>query len=337
MVKKFGADDWMKKARVFVYTRISTAKQTADDRRVKDVKKKSTLKRQKAEIDSSLKTLGLPKAKAGDWYAEIASGTRADRPEWLKMMSDAKEAAMGGKRVVIVVKDPSRWARDVDVAVEAWAPLKRMGIPILAVTENIQTGTTAERRPDEALFFLIKQGFAAQVSDVQKEKAKAGVERQLKEGALAGKGQSLYPFAKVDPLDVLIDNYDVLKERGGGTLLKNKIDVLSNPNGMSATAVNRERAREEARRKNLSPEMYRRWYEFRKGIREILQEADSDPFAAKGNRTGKLVWEMNALMRMVGLYLKEPWKHPMPSDQDVDAFQSVEFLSDKDKNRRAKK
>lgn len=337
MVKPFGAEAWMKKARIFSYTRISTAKQTSDDRRVKDVKKKTTLKRQKKEIDDALKAQGLKPGANADWYAEIASGTRSDRPQWLKMQAAAKEAAMNGKRAVIVVKDPSRWARDVDAAVEAWAPLKRMGIPILAITENIQTGTAEDLRPDESLFFLFKSGFAEQVSKVQQLKAEAGVKRQLEEGAFAGKGKSLYPFAKTDPLDVLIDNYDILKERGGPTLLKQKIEVLSMPNGMRASAVNRYRDDEDARRKNLSPEMYERWYEFRKGIREELQAADSDPWASKGNRTGKQDWEMNALLRMTGLYLKEPWKYPMPSEQDVDAFASIEFLSDKDKKRRMRK
>lgn len=337
MVKQFGAEPWMKKARVFTYTRISTAKQSADDRRVKATKKKTTIKRQKAEVDAALKTLGLPKSKTGDWYAEIASGTRSDRPEWLKLQSAAQEAAMNGKRVVIVVKDPSRWSRDFLSGIEAIGPLFRMGVPVLAVGDNLQTGTDVERRPDESLFFFMKSGFGALQSDVQKEKAKAGVKRQRAEGVIAGKGQSLYPFAAMDPIDILIDNFSVLKDRGGPKLLMDKIEINSNPNGMQRTAVSRERVRELERREKLSPEQYQSWYDFRKQIQSILQENDSDPWADKRNRDGKQVWEMNALLRMVGLYLKEPWNFPQPTDEQIQEYQSIEFLSDKDKRRRMKR
>jgi hypothetical protein len=116
-----------------------------------------------------------------------------------------------------------------------------------------------------------------------------------------------------------------------------KVGALSMPDGMRATAVNRERAREDERRERLSPEQYQEWYAFRNEIRELLQERGSDPWASTGNRTGKQDWNMNALLRMVGLYLKEPWKYDRPTPEDVQRFQAAEFLSDKDKKRKAKR
>ena len=44
-------------------------------------------------------------------------------------------------------------------------------------------------------------------------------------------------------------------------------------------------------------------------------------------------------MRMTGLYNKEPQNYPMPTEEFLDMVEKdyIEYLSDKDKNRRGKK
>jgi len=340
-VMSFGPSPWMKKARVFGYARISTAKQTSDDKRVKDVKKKATIKRQIAEVNSALKAQGLPTVKPKDWYAEIASGTDGKRAEWNKMQQDAM---MHQGPLFIAVKDESRWGRNIDDAVLAWAPLKKRGIPIYAVTTGIQTGTSADIRPSENFIFILNSGFAQQVSDIQKKKALESAERQKKEGVIAGKGQSLFPFARNDPLDALIDNYSLLgmkpKDGGGKTRLKELVVSVSNPNGAtSVEQVNRELTREEERRDKLTPAEYKEWYDYRKMIRNILIENESDPWAVKGNKEGKESYPMKALMRMTGAYLKTPSEFEQRTTEEIQNIQDnfFDFLSDKDRNRYRKK
>jgi len=337
----FGASPWMKKARVFGYARISTTKQTADDKRVKDVTKKATIKRQIAEVNSALKAQGLPTVKAKDWYAEIASGTDGKRAQWNKMQQDAM---LHEGPLFIAVKDESRWGRNIDDAVLAWAPLKKRGIPIYAVTTGIQTGTSVDIRPSENFIFILNSGFAQQVSDIQRKKALESAKRQKKEGMIAGKGETLFPFARNDPLDALIDNFSLLgmkvKDGGGPSNLKRLVVSLSNPNGAtSEEQVSRQIDKEKLRRKNLSPEEYKEWYDYRKMIRDVLIENDSDPWAVKGNKEGKESYPMKAVMRMTGAYLKTPSEFEQRDMTEVNEIQDnfFDFLSDKDKNRYRKK
>ena len=175
---QFGKSEWMINGTPLAYTRISTDKQSVDDKKQTDPKKKASLKRQFKEINDALKAQGLPVAKPENWFAEVASGTKVDRTQWIA----ARRAAMANEGpTVMVVKDPSRWARNVDAAVNAWSPLKERGIPVYAVITGVQTGTALDRRPSENFFFLLNSGFAAQVSEVQQKKAEAGRDRQREE------------------------------------------------------------------------------------------------------------------------------------------------------------
>ena len=85
--KTYGFEKWMKKARVLGYARISSEKQSAADKKQKDALKKPVIKRQMEEVNAGLKSLGVPSIKKGDWYAEVASGTRRDRTQWLKLQA----------------------------------------------------------------------------------------------------------------------------------------------------------------------------------------------------------------------------------------------------------
>jgi len=333
----FGPSAWMKKATPFGYARISTSKQDADDRRVKTPRNKPILKRQMAEVNAALKAAGLPAIKKENWFVEVGSGTDSSRTQWRELQAKA----MNHKgRAFIAVKDPSRWARDADGAVEAWAPLKRRGIPILAASEGIQTGNaTDDIRPQESFFFLLQAGFAASVSDTQKKKALAARDRQRAEGVLPGKGQSLFPFAPEDPLEVMDRSRRLLDLPAGGAKFKRAVSEMTAPGGPSEAAVGRLLKRDEEARAKLSAEDYAAFRDFRSSIRDILRERGHDPFAKFDKDAGPIEWGTRALMRNVGAYLKEPDKFPMPTPERVAEILAnpVEFLSDKDKKRKAKK
>ena len=85
----FGPSDWMRKPSTMVlqYTRISDNQQSKEDKRQSNAKKKPALIQQKAFVDEALKSAGLPKVKAENWFAEVQSGTNRDRPQWKAMMS----------------------------------------------------------------------------------------------------------------------------------------------------------------------------------------------------------------------------------------------------------
>jgi DNA invertase Pin-like site-specific DNA recombinase len=334
--KTYGFAPWMKKARVFGYARISTEKQSAADRKQTDTMKKPVIKRQIEEVNTTLKGLGVKQIKAGDWYAEVASGTRRDRPQWLKMIA---EAINEKGPALVVVKDPSRWARNTRAAVRQADELMMAGVPVFAVSTGLQTGDdTHGRRPSEFFFFLVNSGFAAQTSEIQAEKAISGVARQLKEGALAGEGTSLYPFARSDPYAVILQNPDLQK-----TLSKNKfaemINLVTGDDGPSIGAAKASVNKFTVIRAKLKPKELEEYMEFRQRLRDILLEKDSDPWTSrtktkKGSKAN--YYQMRALLRMAGLYLAKPYEYAPLFEHRIQEImrEFPRFLSDKDKDRR---
>ena len=333
---ELGPSDYFKKATMYGYTRISTDKQSVDDKKQTDPKKKATLIRQFNEINALLKAQGLPQVKKQNWYAEVASGTKRNRTQWIA----ARKAALENNGpAVMVVKDPSRWARSVDWSVEAWIPLKERGIPVYAVADGVQTGTALDRRPTENFFFLLNSGFAAQVSEVQQKKAEKGRDRQRAEGAADFKGASVFPFARKDPVVIYNDNFDILGRKSGNADMKRRIEQDSMPNGMKFGAAERFNKSMAEIRTRLTQAEWLEYIAFRQRLRERMKAIDSDAWATKGNKQGKVDYRSNALYRMSGLYLKEPYEYPMPTKTFLDEVEKdfPEYLSDKDKKRRGKK
>jgi len=337
--KTYGYEPWMKKARVLGYARISTEKQSAADRKQTDPMKKPVIKRQIEEVNAVLKGLGVNKIKAGDWYAEVASGTKRDRAKWLELQADAINHK---GPTLVVVKDPSRWARNTRAAVRAADDLMTAGVPVFAVNTGLQTGDDVHgRRPSEFFFFLVNSGFASQTSEIQQEKAEAGVKRQLSEGALAGEGTSLFPFARMDPYEAILENPDLQK-----TMSKSKfaqfISDLTGENGPSKSAASGAVEKFMVIRAKLTPPRLKEYMQYRSDLRAILIENDSDPWTSRSKtKSGSKAnyYKMRALLRMAGLSLAKPWQFEQLSDN---AIQEVlndfpRFLSDKDKARRGKR
>lgn len=332
----FGPSPWMKKATVLGYTRISSNSQDTADKKITDAKKKPILIAQLKEVQQGLKAQGLPQIKNDNWFAEIESGTNRDRGQWRAVLAKAQELAQKGKRVFIAVKDPSRWSRNTRHSMVAVDRMHDLGVPVFAVREGIQTGSTGDLHPTEELIFLQLQGGASFVSQEQKKKADKSVELSKEAGVMSGKGTSLFPFARQDPLDAYTEQLPLLsltpKQGGGSTAFAGTIEGMTMPNGRTATSVNRLKEDELERRKNLTDAEYQAWYDYRKMIRDILIELDYDPYATKNNREGKISWKAKALMRMVGRYLKEPWKYSPRSEDEIQKIMKSpkEYLGTKD-------
>ena len=337
--KTYGFEPWMKKARVLGYARISTEKQSAADRKQTEPMKKPVIKRQIEEVNEVLRSLGVNKIKAGDWYAEVASGTRRDRPQWLAMQA---EAINHNGPTLVVVKDPSRWARNTRAAVRAADDLMLAGVPVFAVNTGIQTGDDVHgKRPTEFLFFLVNSGFAAQTSEIQQEKADAGVERQLKEGALAGEGTSLYPFARMDPYEAILDNPDLQKTMSGSKFAQ-LISDLTGTDGVTKGAALAAVNKFKVIRAQLTPLELIEYMNYREELRSILLEKDSDPWTSRSKtKSGSKAnyYQMRALLRMAGLSLAKPYEFAQITPKFMDSILAdfPRFLSDKDKARRGKR
>jgi len=333
----FGPSPWMKdkKTVVLQYTRISDNQQSKADKKIKEAKKKPALIQQKQVIDAGLKSQKLPSVKSGNWYAEVQSGTNRDRPEWNRMMAKAQELTHEGKRVFIAVQDPSRWARNSRHSMVAIDKLHDMGVPVFAVREGIQTGSIGDLHPTEELLFVQLQGGASFVSQEQKKKADISVEQSKEAGVMAGKGQPLFPFARIDPLTAYYDELPLLnlskKEGGGPVAFRRAVSARTQPNGVSESGMTRFMKSEIERKEKLSPTEYEEWKKYREMIRNMLIEFNHDPFA-NNTETGPIDFRARALMRMVGRYLKEPWKFTPRSNEEIQDIISnfKDFLGTKD-------
>jgi len=338
----FGPSDWMKKKSTIplVYTRISDNQQSKEDKRQPDAKKKPALKQQKQRIEQGLKSNKLPPVKAENWFAEVRSGTDRDRAEWNKMIAKAQLLTTQGKRVFIAVQDPSRWARNTRHSMVMIDRLHDMGIPVFAVREGIQTGSVGDLHPTEELLFIQLQGGASFVSQEQKKKADLSVDIAKEEGIMSGKGQPLFPFARMDPLDAYYEQLPVIsvpvKEGGGPTAFKRAVATMTAPNGPSESGMVRLMKQEQERRDKLTDSQYKEWRAYRDMIRNMLIELNHDPFA-NNTDAGPLNFKARALMRMVGRYLKEPWKYKPRPQEEIDEIllNFKDYLGTKDLKRYA--
>jgi DNA invertase Pin-like site-specific DNA recombinase len=329
-----GPSEWFKKAHILGYGRISTAQQDTNFIKETDPAKKPVLMKQVEETERHLKQGKLPKPK--EWFLEVESGTRRDRPKWQSLLSRAHELVLKGKKVVVVVKEPSRWSRNARHGLRAIDDLHEIGVPVLAAREGIQTGSLGDLHPTEELLFLQLSGSSAFVSQEQKKKADTSVEVSKELGIMAGKGSSLYPFAKKEPITLIQENiYRITQPKNEGGWSKAKlhehVSDMSSPNGPSVQAVKKLIETLELNRKKLNDAEYREWLAYRNIIRNILIERGHDPFARTTDE-GTWDWASRALMRMVGRYIAEPWKY---SQRSMDEIQSIidnyeEHLSGKD-------
>jgi DNA invertase Pin-like site-specific DNA recombinase len=325
----FGLSDWMKEATPLAYTRISSNDQDKTDLSKKNAKSKPILKKQFDFIQKRLKADGLPEVKAENWFAEVGSGADRNRGQWKNVIRRAVSMAAGGEKVFIVVQDPSRWARNARHAMVAIDQLHDVGVPVYAARESLQTGSVGDLHPIEELIFVQLLGSAAFVSQEQSKKALQSVDTAKEEGKASSTGYSLFPFAKVDPLDAYYEHIAILRApkdkwqsgQGGPNAWATVVAATSAPNGPTVNSVkNTLRKAEQERREKLSDKEYKAWREYRTMIRNILKERNADPWAPRGVDSGTYDFGAQALMMMVSRSLSEPWKYRMRTAEEIEEY-----------------
>jgi hypothetical protein len=330
----FGPSDWMKKkkTKVLIYTRISDNQQSKEDKKNKDPKKKPALIQQKKKVVDSLKAQSLP--STGEWFAEVKSGTDRERGQWNAMRNRAQEIVIAGDRVFIALQDPSRFSRNTRHAIVAIDQLHDLGVPVYATREGIQTGSVNDLHPTEELLFVQLLGGGSFVSQQQKVKADESVAESKDAGVMSSKGNPLFPFARIDPLEAFYEQLPLktLKpsEGGGPNVFRGTVAGMTAPDGPTVAGVKNMENREEERLAKLTRQEYEVWRAYRTKIRNLLIEFQHDPFAT-GTKQGKANFKAKALMRMVGRYLKEPWAYSPRSDEELNEimFNFKQYLGTK--------
>jgi len=339
MTEEYGIPPWMKKATPFVYLRLSSEYQAKGDAG-KPLEKQSWSIDQLESIKSFLKANGMKMPKEGNIFRDLASGGTMDR-EGLQRLIEAVMMHKG--RAYVAVVEPSRFGRNSTLAFEQLAPLYRKDIPLLSTDDALVSGTLKEPRTNAHLLFTIRMG----VSEVERGTLSTRVnrrkEQRKEQGILSAGIGSLFPFARKDPLDVLLENESLVdvpvKEGGGQNALGRLVVSGSAPNGapaMSWTAA--ERLRLAPIRAKLTPEQFNEWKDYRRKIRAIFASRDFDP--ARGAKVVSLNrkdidWGSKALQRMAGGYIAQPYDEayfPLDDDSIQDILSNpLEYLSDADK------
>jgi hypothetical protein len=323
-MSKFGPSKWMKTATPVGYFRISDDKQDKSDRAVKEAHLKPILVDQFKRTNDDLKRAGLPQVKKANAFFEVASGTDRDRKKWLAARAKNHALTLGGKRTFLVVQDPSRFGRNTRHAFRALDEMHDEGVPVYAAREGIQTGSVGDLHPTEELIFVQLMGGASYVSQVQKEKADISVEKSKEgKGIMAGKGTSLFPFARQDPQAAFTSQLALFTLKpsigGGSSAFKGTVAGMTAPHGPKFSAVAGMMRKDKERRAKLTDREHDAWEAYRTKIRNILIEREHDPWA-KGTKAGEVDFGARALMRMAGRYIQQPWLYAARDDSEIQEY-----------------
>lgn len=134
-----------------------------------------------------LKTHGYKHNKV---YVETGSGAKAEgeRTEWLDMLQYAEDYKRRNPNmnVLIVVREVSRFAREVYDFFYFLRPLRMMGIQLYSINNQILTSTPDEPRPNDDMLFAIFEGLAMQAREESRERTIEGIARSRKKGKTGG-------------------------------------------------------------------------------------------------------------------------------------------------------
>ena len=110
-------------------------------------------------------------------YADPAyTGTNDNRPEFQRMMADARKH----KFEIILVKSISRLARNTILIIETLKELKELGISVIFEKENIDTGA-----PYSEMLLTIMSAFAQEESRNISERVKKGIHMRAQNGEVS--------------------------------------------------------------------------------------------------------------------------------------------------------
>ena len=127
----------LKGAKKVVYLRISNREQAAGDAG-KPKEKQQTFKEQLARVNQYLTDNNLGKADEKFVFREIGTGADPTRPIWKESIQTA--SALKGK-VVYIVTELSRFARNLRYGASATIPLYENDVPMLSTDERLIIGT----------------------------------------------------------------------------------------------------------------------------------------------------------------------------------------------------
>ena len=122
----------------------------------------------------------LEKAGCKKLFEDKASGTRTDRPGFIKAMEILREGD------TLVVWKLDRLGRSVKQLVDLISELHKKGIQFKSVTDAIDTGTTSGR-----IFFHVMASLAEMERELTVERTRAGLEAARRLGRKGGRKRQM--------------------------------------------------------------------------------------------------------------------------------------------------
>jgi DNA invertase Pin-like site-specific DNA recombinase len=130
--------------------------------------------------ETHLQMDALKRVKCVRIYQEKASGTKAERPELMKLLDNAR------KGDVIIVWKLDRLARSLRQLIDTTVLLNEHGVELHSLTENINTTT-----PSGKLTFHIFAALAEFERDILRQRVNAGLKAARRRGGLGGRPKAL--------------------------------------------------------------------------------------------------------------------------------------------------
>ena len=147
--------------------------------------------------------LSNPEWEFAGIYADPGiSGTTQERPEFQRMIADAKKHRID----IVLCKSISRFARNLLLTVQTVQQLKDLGVRVIFEKEHIDTSD-----PKSDLLFNLMAAFAQEESRNISERIKAGIHMRYKQGKVSW--TPVYGYEKVDeaPYQVKEDEAKVVR------------------------------------------------------------------------------------------------------------------------------
>jgi DNA invertase Pin-like site-specific DNA recombinase len=130
--------------------------------------------------ETDLQMDALKRAKCVRVYEEKASGAKADRPELMKLLDNAR------KGDVVVVWKLDRLARSLRQLIDTAVLLNERGVELHSLTENINTTT-----PTGKLTFHLFAALAEFERDILRQRVNAGLAAARRRGRVGGRPKAL--------------------------------------------------------------------------------------------------------------------------------------------------
>jgi len=130
--------------------------------------------------ETHLQMDALRRVKCERTYEEKASGAKADRPELMRLLDNAR------KGDVVVVWKLDRLARSLRQLIDTAVLLNERGVELHSLTENINTTT-----PSGKLTFHIFAALAEFERDILRQRVNAGLTAARRRGRVGGRPKAL--------------------------------------------------------------------------------------------------------------------------------------------------